>query len=69
MLHPGTDFAVGGVVGFLARQQFASGADGTRAYVTNLDSDTVSVIDTTTNTVTATIPVDSGPVGVAIATS
>jgi uncharacterized repeat protein (TIGR01451 family) len=30
--------------------------DGTKAYVTNYDSQTVSVIDTTTNTVTATVP-------------
>ena len=37
----------------------------TSAYVTNL-SGTVSVIDTTTNTVVATIPVGSGPVAVAI---
>jgi YVTN family beta-propeller protein len=34
--------------------------------VTNDDSDTVSVIDTATNTVVATIPVGSGPVAVAI---
>ena len=37
----------------------------TSAYVTNL-SGTVSVIDTTTNTVVATIPVGAGPVAVAI---
>src|SRR5262249_61752178 len=34
------------------------------AYITNRD--TVSVIDTTSNTVTATIPVGDGPVGVAV---
>jgi YVTN family beta-propeller protein len=31
------------------------------AYITNFNSNTVSVIDTATNTVTATIPVDPGP--------
>ena len=40
--------------------------DGTRVYVTNDNSDTISVIDTATNTVVATIPVGSGPVAVAI---
>src|SRR5436309_688383 len=38
----------------------------TRAYVTDEGSHTVSVIDTATNTVVATIPVGVGPVGVAI---
>ncbi|MFD5430272.1 YncE family protein, partial [Streptomyces sp. NPDC127084] len=37
-----------------------------RAYVTNLDSDNVSVINTTDNTVLTTIPVGTGPRGVAI---
>ena len=36
------------------------------AYVTNAGSDTVSVIDTATNTVTATIPVGSTPVRAAV---
>jgi YVTN family beta-propeller protein len=36
------------------------------AYVLNQADDTVSVIDTATNTVTATIPVGSGPLGVAV---
>src|SRR5262249_56903908 len=31
------------------------------AYITNLDANTVSVIDTTSNTVAATIPVASAP--------
>ena len=38
----------------------------TRAYVTNIISNTVSVIDTATNTVVATIPVGLAPFGVAI---
>src|SRR5262249_24631926 len=36
------------------------------AYITNLDANTVSVIDTTSNTVAATIPVGSAPWGVAV---
>jgi YVTN family beta-propeller protein len=36
------------------------------AYITNLGSDTVSVIDTATNTVTATIPVGEEPRGAAV---
>ncbi|GLV51323.1 hypothetical protein TBS_18930 [Thermobispora bispora] len=40
---------------------------GTRAYVTNLLSSTVSVIDAATNTVKATLDVGSVPVEVAIA--
>ncbi len=36
------------------------------AYITNGDSNSVSVIDTDTNKVTATIPVGSNPMGVAI---
>jgi YVTN family beta-propeller protein len=37
-----------------------------RAYVTNLSSNNVSVIDIATNTVTATVPVGNGPLGVAL---
>jgi len=37
-----------------------------RAYVTNRGDDTVSVLDTTRNTVVATIPVGHAPVGVAV---
>ncbi|MFE9889229.1 Ig-like domain repeat protein, partial [Streptomyces scopuliridis] len=40
--------------------------DGLRAYVTNSGGNSISVIDTATNTVTATIPVGSTPLGVAI---
>jgi len=32
-------------------------------YVTNLENNTVSVIDAATNTVVATIPVGAGPIG------
>ncbi|MGB9938963.1 PGF-pre-PGF domain-containing protein [Methanosarcina sp.] len=38
------------------------------AYITNYYSNNVSVIDTATNTVTATIPVGSDPMGVAVTT-
>ena len=40
--------------------------DGSKVYVTDLNLGTVSVIATTSNTVIATIPVGSRPVGVAI---
>ena len=36
------------------------------AYITNTDSDNVSVIDMATNTVVATVPVGDGPFGVAV---
>jgi YVTN family beta-propeller protein/beta propeller repeat protein len=39
---------------------------GTYAYITNSGDNTVSVIDTATNTVTATVNVGSNPLGVAI---
>ena len=40
--------------------------DGTKVYVANEYGNTVSVIDTATNTVTATVNVGSGPFGVAV---
>ncbi|HZQ33849.1 MAG TPA: Ig-like domain-containing protein, partial [Mycobacterium sp.] len=40
--------------------------NGTHVYVTNLAGNSVSVVNTATNTVTATIPVGSGPGGVAV---
>ena len=43
-----------------------NGAFAGKAYVTNSDSDTVSVINTATNTVSATIPDGDFPDGVAI---
>jgi len=36
------------------------------AYITNQGSNTMSVINTETNTVTATVPVGAGPYGVAV---
>src|SRR5207244_13089157 len=46
--------------------RIASPPDGTRAYVTNSGSNTVSVIDIATNAVVATVPVGLVPAGVAI---
>ena len=40
--------------------------DGTRVYVTNLESGNVSVIDTATNTIIASVPVGEVPRGVAV---
>ncbi|WP_438820704.1 YncE family protein [Bacillus thuringiensis] len=42
--------------------------DGTRAYVTNQASNTVSVIDIATNTVITNIPVGVAPTGIATGT-
>lgn len=41
-------------------------ANAQNAYITNLNDNTVSVIDTATNTVTATIAVGKAPYGVAV---
>ena len=49
-----------------ARPVAASAGVVTRVYVTNQNSDTVSVIDTATNTVVATIAVGDGPYAVAV---
>ena len=40
--------------------------DGSKVYVTNCSDNTVSVINTATNTVTATITVGSAPYGVSV---
>jgi YVTN family beta-propeller protein len=40
--------------------------DGSTVYVTNNNADTVSVINTASNMVSATIPVGGGPLGVAV---
>src|SRR5439155_22307558 len=42
------------------------GPAGPFAYITNLSSDSVSVIDTATNTVVATVAVGNAPTGVAV---
>lgn len=52
----------------LAAAPAQSAAPTPNAYVTNFNSTTVSVIDTATNTVTATITVSNSPIGVAIDT-
>ena len=40
--------------------------NGAYVYVTNSGSNFVSIISTSSNTVTSTVPVGSGPVGVAV---
>jgi YVTN family beta-propeller protein len=40
--------------------------DGARGYVTNVRDDTLTVIDTPTNTVDASVPVGDGPAGVVV---
>jgi YVTN family beta-propeller protein len=40
--------------------------DGRHAYITNLNANSVSVIDTGSNTVSATIPIGIHPHGVAL---
>jgi len=49
----------------LSPERVAFSPDGSLAYITNTDRDSVSVIDTTTNTVTAAIAVGGAPSGVA----
>src|SRR5262249_47856752 len=56
-------------VGPVGPQGLAITPDGTRAYVTILSPGTVSVIDTATNTIVATVPVGFGAFGVAITPS
>ena len=43
--------------------------DGTRGYVTNVRDDTLTIIDTPTNTVDAAVPVGDGPAGVVVSPS
>jgi YVTN family beta-propeller protein len=51
----------------LAPEGVLVSGDGRQIYVTNYDANTVSVIDSTTNSVIATVPVDDGPVAIAVA--
>ena len=52
-----------------AAQDVAFSPDGSLAYVTNIQDDTVSVVNTATNTLINTITVGSGPFGVAFSPS
>jgi YVTN family beta-propeller protein len=54
---PTTYFGVPGI---------AISADGRRAYISGFNSSTVSILDTSTNTVVGTIPVGSGPAGIGV---
>jgi YVTN family beta-propeller protein len=49
-----------------SRREVAVTPDGSKAYFTQADPFGVSVIDTATNTVIATVPVGTGPQGVAV---
>jgi len=64
-LRPRTAFVLFELVGLLMRSTIPAAA-APFAYIPNADSNTVSVIDTATNTVTATIPVGESPNGVAV---
>jgi YVTN family beta-propeller protein len=50
----------------LKPEHLAATPDGTHVYVANINSGTVSVIRTGTNTVVATVPVGNNPIGVAV---
>ena len=60
------DTATNTVIGTIGVGTFLDGVgvtpDGLHVYVANLGSNNVSVISTTTNTVTATVPAGSQPV-------
>ena len=51
---------------FLVFTSFQAALAAPFAYITNADSNNVSVLDISTNTVVTTIPVGSGPRGVAV---
>lgn len=50
-------------------EDLAINHDGTRVYVTDSDANKVHVIDTSTNTIVASIPVSPGPDGLAVVTA
>ena len=58
--------ALGAVVANSNSPSSAEGGCAGKAYVTNANANTVSVIDTATNTVSATVAVGSVPFGIAI---
>ena len=51
---------------FFGTPGIAFSNDGTRAYVSNYFSNTITVLDATTNSVIATVPVGSGPAGIGV---
>ncbi len=58
--------AIGLVAALVLGGMAGSAGAAPYAYITNSQSSTVSVIDTATNTVTATVPVGTYPSGVAV---
>ena len=58
--------AVGSISGFSLALDVATTPDGGYVYVTNFGSSTVSVINTSTNTVEQTIDVGTNPAGIAV---
>jgi YVTN family beta-propeller protein len=53
--------------GFNTPAQVAAHPSGKKVYVTNKGGNSVSVIDTATNTVTKTIPAGQAPTGISVA--
>jgi YVTN family beta-propeller protein len=51
---------------FYGTPGIAVSADGTRLYVSNPFSNTITLIDTATNTIVGTVPVGSGPAGIGV---
>ncbi len=51
---------------FYGTPGIAVSADGTRVYVSNPFSNTISILDTSTNTIVGTVPVGSGPAGIGV---
>lgn len=51
---------------FYGTPGIAVSADGTRVYVSNPFSNTISILDTNTNTIVSTVPVGSGPAGIGV---
>ena len=65
-LFPGAAIRVVTLALFLAVFGAGAALAQTRAYVTNEGAGSVSVIDTATNTIVATVPVGSNPDGIAV---
>jgi YVTN family beta-propeller protein len=51
---------------FYGTPGIAVSADGTRLYVSNPFANTITLVDTATNTIVGTVPVGSGPAGIGV---